>query len=362
MWLSLLISVAFVPGWTGAAIPTGWAAMSFLLPWVMLKDVTMTSFHYLGLTFLAYAALSLAWTSVPLDGIGELWHWSLIALAFMWASRQERLTPFWKGLAIGCGISSVVAIGQWIGVDTILTLDWNKPAGLFYNNAIAGSTAAITVVGLMSVGLWRWVPLTFPLLLLSHSRGAWVALAGTWAVVAFNAFKGKEKLVFAAILAAIAAVAYYFLQGASDSLRLAVWSHVAQHLSIFGAGVGSATNIYMFTPNEIFHIDHAHNDYLNLLYEYGLGALPLFALALWLVEQTDEYAWPPLVCCLILSLYYWTLEAPTTAFAFAVVAVHVASNARVAWDHILGSRLNVLSRNASQRLRFNAENRGNLPV
>jgi hypothetical protein len=362
MWLSLLISVAYVPGITGAAIPTGWAAMSFALPWVMLKDVKMTSAHYLGLVFIAYAAASLAWTTSPLDGVDELWHWAVIGLAFMWGSRQVLLTPFWKGLAIGCGISSAVALSQWLSYDFITTLDWNKPAGLFYNNAVAGSAAAIAIVGCMSVGLFRWALLPVPLLLISQSRGAWAAIAVVWIAKVYTSFEGLERIVFTIVLAVAIGLAIVFFHGESDSLRLTIWQQVIEHLTVFGRGIGASQNVYLVTPHDFFHIEHAHNDYLNLLYEYGLGAFPLFILAALLLEHSDAYAWPAFVCCLFLSLYFWTLETPITSFTFAVVAGHVAASPSVAWRDSYFGRYSRLPRQAKPQPPTDAAGRLNVSV
>lgn len=342
MWLSLLVSVAFMPGITGASIPTGWAAMSFTLPWVMLKDVKMTPFHYLGLAFLAYTTASLAWTNSPLDGIGELWHWALLALAFMLGSRLELLGPFWKGLALGCGVSSVVAVAQWFGWDGVANLDWAKWAGLFYNNAVAGAVAAVTLGGCLTYRLWRYVALPIPLLLLSQSRGAWAALFCTWAICIYRSFGGVEKIIFSLVIAIALGFGIYLFHGASDSIRLTIWGELLHRLSFFGAGIGSSANIYFFTPSQLFHIEHAHNDYLNLLYEYGVGALPLFLLAALLVEQTNAYAWPAYICSLILACYYWPLESPVSAFILAVVAGHLAGGSRVAWRDLDPCRRHIL--------------------
>jgi hypothetical protein len=328
----------------------------------MLKDVKMTPAHYLGLAFVAYAAASLAWTTSPLDGVGELWHWAVIGLAFMWGSRQERLAPFWKGLAIGCGISSIVALSQWFSYDFITTLDWNKPAGLFYNNAVAGSVAVITLIGCWSVGLYRFALLPVPLLLISQSRGAWAALVVTWIAYVYTGFEGLERIVFTIVLAVAIGLAVVFFHGESDSIRLSIWNQVLQHLTVFGRGIGASENVYLVTPHDFFHIEHAHNDYLNLLYEYGLGAFPLFIAAFLLLEHSDAYAWPALVCCLFLATFFWVFETPVTSFAFAVVAGHVAASPRLAWRHSYWRGLYRVSRQAKPQPSADASGRFNVSV
>lgn len=339
MLLGLLITLAYVPGWTGASIPTGWAALSFVLPWLIWRRVEMTLLHYLGLMFLAYAFLSIEWAPRREDAIYELWHWSLFALAFLWGT-QHGLRPLWRGLALGCGVSSIVAVAQWWGWGGVLNLDWEKFAGLYYNNAVAGAVAAVVIIGLISEGMFLQALLPLPLLILSASRGAWLAVIGTWIVTGFVNSEGWKDRFFLSLFAlapVIAALLWW--NSDSDFIRLEIWKQLLTHLSLFGAGAGATQTIYMTTPSAIFHIEHGHNDYLTLAYEYGLGILPL-ALFVWLLlEARDVPSWSPFLCSLILALYFWPLEGPVTGFLLAVVAGRLAGELAVAWQYGLGRGL-----------------------
>lgn len=334
--LAFLVTVAYIPGWTGAAIPTGWAFMSVTLPWANWKRIDMTLFHWLGLAFLTYACVSVAWAPRTDDAINELWHWTVIGLAFVLGARLKDLRGFWKGMAIGVTVSSMIAIAQWFAGPTHQFLpnsNWAKPPGLFYNDAVAGAVAAIVIVGLVSELMWKWVPGCLPLLLLSQSRGAWVALIGTAAAVLMNSLiSWRDRIFFAGMLLLPALLWWYYFHGGSDPIRWVIWQAIGTHLNWSGSGAGSTMSIFLLT-NQIFHIEHAHNDYLQLIFEYGIGTVPLILFAYLLLEHRHATTWPAYVCCLILSVYFWTLESPVTAFPFAIVAGALARDLHMAWCH-----------------------------
>ena len=334
MWPSLIISTAFVPGWTGVSIPTNWIAMSLLLPWLAWKRVDMTPLHWLGLAFLVYAGASILWSTTGLGATEELWHWGMFTLCFMIGSQTDDLRPLWKGFAIGCGISSAVAVAQWFGAsDFVLTANWGKPPGLFFNNAVAGAVAAMVIAGLASEFLWVWALPVLPLLVLSQSRGAWAALAGAYVVTILARLYWRERLIFLCALAIPAVLAVWFLHMPSDNIRWGYWSTIIPQITWFGHGAGSSQSLYAITKDALVHLGHAHNDYLNLVYEYGLGSAPLLLLAWLLVEDRDAISWPPYVCGIILCLYFGTLETPVTGFVLCVVAGRLARDLGVAWDH-----------------------------
>lgn len=364
LWLSLLISLAFVPGWTGASIPTGWAAMSLTLPLATWKRVTMTPIHWLGLAFLAYAFASLAWAPRSDDAINEIWHLTLFAFAFVLGAQLSDLRRFWIGLAVGCGVSSVLALVQWWGGASwqiLPTSNWAKPPGLFFNDAVAGAFAAIVFVGCIAQRSW-WALAALPLLALSQSRGAWLAAIATYAIVIWNQLSWRDRVGYALVWTIPIAVAILYYHTGSDPIRLVIWKQMWQHLTLAGSGAGSSQAIYLFTPTNIFHIEHAHNDYIQLAYEYGLGAIPLLVALALLLEHRNEINYPPLVCCTVLSLYFWTLEAPVTGFAFAVVAGRVAADLGVAWDHGYSWGLAKLLRRLASQSSAGAGRRKDVPV
>lgn len=356
-WLAFLIAVAYVPGWTGVSIPTGWAAMSLTLPWVAWGRTRTPPLHWLGAAFLLYAFVSIAWAPRADDAINELWHLSILAFAFLLGSRVD-VAPIWRGLAIGCGVSSAVALVQWWGGiewQILPTSDWAKPPGLFYNNAVAGAVAAIVVIANRQ-SLWAWAGL--PLLLLSQSRGAWLAVAAT--IFLTSRWLGRIALV----LAAVPLLIYYWphLHTDTDGIRYAIWFNIAERLTWFGHGAGSLMSVFASDHGQLFHIEHAHNDYLSLAFTYGSGALPFFALVVVLLTQRHHREWPVLVCCSILASYFWILSSPVPAFAFAVAAGRICANLDVAWADVYRWGLGIVLRHGASTARLRGAWRKAIPI
>ena len=71
--LGLLLPIAYVPGYTGTDILTGWIVLSITLPFLLLSPVKMGLGHWLGLIFLSYATLGLTWAYVPTQAVWDLW-------------------------------------------------------------------------------------------------------------------------------------------------------------------------------------------------------------------------------------------------------------------------------------------------
>src|ERR1700688_3719600 len=114
--LAFLLSVAFAPVYSGAITPR-WAVIAIGAPIALsfLKPNKLTVLHATGLALLAWAALSLAWTSNRLDGLGELLQWLFLAQVFVLGARAQSLRPVWIGLALGLGVSSLIGILQISG-------------------------------------------------------------------------------------------------------------------------------------------------------------------------------------------------------------------------------------------------------
>jgi hypothetical protein len=295
------------------------------------------------------------------DAIGELWHLGVIAFAFLLGSKVP-LDRLWTGLAWGCAVSSVVAIVQWIGGQDwqpLPTADWGKPAGLFFNNAVAGAVAAVVIVAKRDSPEWI---LALPLLALSQSRGAWLALIGTTLACWFVDLRWRGRLGLVIAAAPFAAWAWFSLHTDTDQIRWLTWESTVSRLSFFGHGPGAMMSAYANIHGQFFHLEHAHNDYLTLLYSYGIGSAPLFLLMGWLATRTDHLEWPAFICCCILALYFWPLESPVPAFAFALAAGRMCADSPLAWSDIRYRGLGLLARREARPALASAAGRGFVPI
>lgn len=322
--LGLLVSLAFVPGWTGATIPTAWAALSIILGFTLWIPARTS---WAGILFLAYAVLSLWWCPYLDDGIMSLWQLLIIAGVFRLGTIIDDLRPIFKGLAIGLAISSTISIandlGWWPG--PFLHIG-SAPSGLLFNPVVAGETAALVIVALVSENLWAYVPGVVPLLILSQSRGALVAL-----IIPLVCFI-TDRMWYAIVFGLGLLVLFLMLAFPSDDLRLAIWHGTFNDLTFFGHGSGAFANLYINTPTGIVHPEYAHNEILDLVYTYGMGTIPLFCLTTSLLfDLQHTRLWYVYVAFLTTCLYSFPLHVPTLSFIGALVAGRLYTWWRVGW-------------------------------
>ncbi len=310
--LGLFLSVASVPGWTMVSIPAGWAAASLTLPWFQWRN--FGHLHWLYVAFLAYAAVSLLWTPVPWEGGFRLWQVALWGLAFCLGASLESIRPLVKGLAIGCAISSAIAVMQWLGFQPVLFYSTSESSGLFYNSIWLGACLALMMIACWSFGL-PWLALAqAPGIYLSGSRGAWAALALGALLILWR----SNRVLLIACLAILVYVFHSTNPG--DLERQAIYLGSAMNLSWLGNGSGSFSALYLILDGSLRHPDLVHNDALQLLFEFGLGAGPLLAIfAIGLANRlTDE--WPILATFTFLSMFTFPLFYPVTAMVAMVCA------------------------------------------
>jgi len=352
----LFLSLASVPGYTSASIPAGWAAMSIFLPLATWREARLTSLHFLLLAFLVYAALSISWTIIAWDGGFRLWQLTLIALAFYYGSSLPDLRQFVLGLACGCAVSSALSVAQWYGFQPVPHFATAAPAGLFYNPVFLGMTLSLVAIACLCLGLWPMIPLLLPGIYLSQSRGAWLSL-GLGAIAWVMPSRWLPVLAIAFTLFAIT-----IAPGDNDIERMAIWVSALAHLTPFGNGAGSFSNLLLLTGDSILQLDSAHNDALQLLFEFGIGTVPFLAIIACCLWRSHHSLWPVLASFTFLSFFSLPLFSPITACLFSICAGRIASD----WDRVRRSladrRRDWLLRYASERLRQSFTRRKTLPL
>jgi hypothetical protein len=332
--LGLLLATCYIPGITGAMIPTQWSVLSIVLPLCLWQTNALGPVHWAGLAVLAWSALSFLWVVNQYDAVYGLWLAMLWAGSFWLGTVTLDFEPILKGLAAGLGVSSAVAIAQAFGFDGIYMFTDN-PAGLLYNSTVLGSTCALILIALVSHALWRWVPLVLPGLYLAHSRGAWLILG---AVI-------LTRIHWALTIALLASVGtgYAYFAGDSDSLRLTVWGHALRELTPFGRGIGSFNSYFFIRDGQIMHPEYVHNDYIQLLFELGPAAAIVFAIyAICLWQRSSPYH-ATFLGFAILGTFYFPLWTPLTAFIGCMCAGRLVSDWHLVRNMGYPSRSNRLS-------------------
>lgn len=321
--IGFVLCVAYVPGITGAVIPTGWLVLVILAPLMLPK------FDYdFGFLFLCYAALSLLWTENL--NIAIFYFLKLIALScvFQYGRSLNRLDYVFKGLCCGLGVSAVISIFQYYGYHSIYSLN-NSPAGLFVNPNIFCEISVVILLTLIIFKLWWWMLITLPGLLLVQSRAGYLALGisiliGLWK-------KDKNLALILLFLVFGFGMIFYFNKFSMSSIqqRLDMWADTINGLRLFGNGVGSYELLY---PLYATHIDtsisrprYAHNDLLQLIFEFGVGTLLLLPL-IWNVIVSRKLEKVIVYAIIVISMFTYSFNTSVMAFMGFLVAGFVVGN------------------------------------
>lgn len=313
-WLGAAVALCYIPGVTGAYIATQWPVLAVVLSFGLLRSGPFTVLHAVGLLFIAYAVARMPFSPVPYASVFGLWLVVIMALSVWFGTTMENTKNLYMGLATGAAVSSVLAIFQFFGFQPVATITGN-PAGLYVNSVQQGTVLALIAVALISERMWIWLLPLAPGIVLSQSRGAWVILA--IGVLGFNV---RRLWVFGAV-AAVAA--FYFLSSlsSSDTERMFIWKSAWDNLNWLGWGPGVFYTIVL-PKNGAFSLypEYAHNDALQLVFEYGVGALLPFVVmgcALW---RTNAKEWPVVLAFVAAGCYSMPLFMPVASF-LALVAV-----------------------------------------
>lgn len=332
-WLGLLIPVAYIPNFTGRDILTGWIVLSLALPFFFLQRIKLGIGHYLGLAFLAYATLSLSWTEIKPQGIWDLWLYLCLAGCFcLGASRDPR--SLYLGCAIGVGVSTLLAIPQAFGWQGIFQLSQGLPAGLFVNRDMFGETAALVSIALICTRQYWPLVLTLPPILFTGCRSAQLAFFVVAIVWLWQRYRQLSIPVIA--ISIVGAVAWHHGWDGSEDLRLAMWRSTISGLTWFGRGPGSFFSLYpkfaVYTDTMFTRPESAHNDFLELVFEFGLGAIPLFALLIWgaIGNRLERYI---LLAFCIIAFFSFPIRIPAEGLVGMVALGSLCRDRPLAWPN-----------------------------
>ena len=297
----------------------------------------MTPLHAILGLFLAYVVASIAWTTTVWTGAWALWLLSIVALAFHLGSRLVSLRRLWQGLALGGAISSAVAIAQWFEPNIVPQYMPDQPSGLHYSNMVLGMVLVLTAIALATERLWLWIIPLLPGIWLAQSRGAFLVFA-----LGLGAVFVRSRLVLVAV--ALGIVYYITLARYGNEYERLVYLKAAlANLAWFGNGAGSFNDVFVVAPNVSAHPVQVHNDYVQLLFEYGPGAIPFFlAMGLGLSARTAPQ-WPILAAFALFATFTFPLYIALAQFVFAVALGHVSASWDLSWSRFASRRSNLVS-------------------
>ncbi len=351
-----MLTVCYVPGYTGASIPTQWAVLSIFLPLSVWRVSSYNLGHTLLFILVLYAGLTGLWALNFYSWVFGTWVAVLWLLAYHWGTLLEDTRPLWRGIAVGLGLNTLVALAQSEGYAPV-EVSVLQNAGLFFNSSLFGVILGLTLVALICHKLWWYTPPLAFGLILSGSRGGIL-------ICAYGATCRYLGALPTTILLALGACAFFLLPlDLSDIDRLRTWGVVLPTLNIPGHGAGSFIDLYYVHNTKVILLNpgFAHNDILQLIYEYGLfAALPITVFALALANPSAER--PILLAFSVLALFYFPLFAPLTAFLGFVLAGHALRDWAVVRHNLHRWRSLLLPRIAPQRSLHDLHRREAIPL
>lgn len=259
----------------------------------------------LGGAFLGYAGLSLTWTSGdPVWGLA----W-IASLTFAWIVGSVVNDPRrgWLCLCYTALVPTAFAFAfginpNYIGCGLVLLL-----------------AAAFTYH-------WYWLAgVIGAALLTTQSRGAILAGLGVGALAAGRRFPVCTFGVV--VVGGLAALSMKSDLGTSFGFRLGVWQDTLNAMVPGGHGIGSFATEYAKLSRWTIPAGalppHAYNDFLQALFEYGIGAVPLVIL---IVLAFDSHLDGRLIIAgvLLSGLTFFPLQIPLIAHAFAFTLGHLS--------------------------------------
>lgn len=345
---AFFLIVAYIPGIIGAAIPTGWLYLIAFAPLLVVSfcEIELNNSVLMGLLFLLYCAVSLSWTINSNIGFFFLMQLAALGCVFIIGQNLVKLDLIFKGLAIGLGISDLLAVAQKYFDFKLVFFEYYTAAGLFVNPNIFSEVSVVILIGLVILKLWNWIPLALPGLLLVQSRAALVSLG----VCSFIWFYKKNKLH--ALLSVLTILLFGYIAYRHDfrissiQERYYLWMDSLQGFRVFGNGIGSFELLY---PWNATHIDtlisrprFAHNDLIHLIFELGIGSV-LVLFMIFNILKINRSERIILYAIGIISLFSFPLHVPVLAFVGAIVAGNISryDTNRFIWNN---SRLSISSR------------------
>ncbi|MEO6381977.1 MAG: O-antigen ligase family protein [Nitrobacter sp.] len=274
--------------------------------------------------------MSLAWTSSIWDGIDLVWRLAVLAGVFAIGARLPSLRPVYIGFGAGIAVNSILAMFQWYGPWEIvreLIPQSPMPGGLFLNKNYLAEPAALAFVALVASRLWWLAAAALPALLLPKTRGALLAVGVAAIAWVWTRDRRLAILMMLGVVAlAIETVARNGIDATFDQ-RLAIWRDTAAGMTFWGHGVGSYFTSYAgHSPNFNLLISrptHAHNDILELFYEFGPGAVLILVLA-WQCLRADRLPERLVLIAFITEgMFAFPVHNPATAAMAALCAGHL---------------------------------------
>lgn len=344
-FLLIVACVPFLP--SGATVPR-WAILSVVAAIALYR----TPITWPGMLLIAYLTGMAALGPVTYEALYIWWHFLIIAVLFAYFLTRD-IRSVIIGAGLGLWVNSSVVIAQWgWGWEKIPQVIPNS--GLFYNHNMGAEAAAITLAVAVGYRLWWLIPGIVPTLAFG-SRAPVVALgiAGGLALWRWSRFAAMMTTLGGMLIA----VAVMKAEGGHRMVffspdlvqRIGVWMDTIPHLTVLGHGLGSfLVNYPLYQHHSIglqLRFENAHNDYLQVVYELGIGGLALIAV---LLARTLAASPSParygMIVFLVEACFGFPLYEPVSAALAACCAARLFSDCRSLRDFVPARRSRICRR------------------
>ena len=318
------------------------------MPLLLLElrpKATVTSGLLLG--FLAWSALSLAWTPNLWDGLQGLWKWVLLVACFAVGSSAKGSDRLMLGFAWGLGVSVIIALAQLSGWDEI-GRSTSIPTGLWVNRNMMAHAAALALIWCVAEGRWFAAIAPACCALLAHGRAAWTALGFVGLVWVWQRSRSTAVAcgMIGAVLAALSVPWSPVPQGQETWLdakranaweRIVIWRDTMDGWTWLGRGTGSFYSTYPEKASRFdllaYRPDHAHSEPIEIVFEQGPLGLALlagfFGLVLWHGRASARAV---VLGGLVIALVDFPLRNPASLALVGLMAGVACRDRRRAWQ------------------------------
>jgi len=239
--------------------------------------------------------------------------------------------------AIGfVSLIAAYALGLWLADLEMFWIGWCVLSTLglaiyaffltdFLNPNYPACFVAIGLAAALAYRLWWFIPPGIIGLALFQSRGAIVAAS---AAAFLWLWRHSRVGAVIAILVLVSIIVDLSPAQRADAIaqRLGIWHDTMAHLTVWGHGYGNFAREYASFPVRtnmtLALAPHAYNDFLELTFDFGLFAIPLWLVVALSLESADRDTALIVVAFLALGLTFFPFYVPGVAHAFVLTLGH----------------------------------------
>jgi len=218
-----------------------------------------------------------------------------------------------------------LAFAQWLAWYDGGDFRWYGLAG---SSGRLGCVMAMCFTAALAYRIWWFLPIGAFGLLYSGSRGSMVAAGVACMVALWRDYRATAMCL--ALLSCLVALIVRDDAGASFLSRLGVWQDTLNHLTPLGHGFGSFAAEYASWTKHTAPagqlVPHAYNDFLELIFDLGIGAALLWICIAFAWERNEPA--DKLICITFFTLGLGFFALWTVGPFFAMALGHLAKGTK----------------------------------